>query len=130
MTADSKRDNAKLAVDALGLVYTTDETTKKTTASQEVTARQKLKDATDKAVTNALADCTTTDTALAAKELELARLKNSETVAKHIHELAKDKFDTLASTKEMLKRASDLAAAQSVLANTSYLRTVAHMKVY
>jgi len=32
--------------------------------------------------------------------------------------------------KDLAKRASDHAKAQEVLANTSYLRTVAHMKVY
>lgn len=130
VTADSKRDNAKLAVDALGKAYTDDETNKKTASSQAVVARQALKDATDKSVTNAQADCTTTDNALAAKELELGRLKNNEIVAKHISELAKDKFDNLTSLKDMFKRASDHAAAQKALANTSYLRTVAHMKVY
>ena len=93
-----------MAVDALKKVADDDATAKKTTASQEVDARTKLKDATDKAVTNAQNDVNETTALLAAKNLERARLAKNTVVATHIWELAKDKFDKLTSVKDLLNR--------------------------
>lgn len=122
-----------MKVDALGKAYTDDEAAKKAAdgnASQAVAARQKLKDATDKAVKNAKTDVDDTTAAVAAKNLELARLKNNVIVATHLYELAKDKFDNLTSVKDLAKRNADHTAAQVEISKKAYDRTVAHMKVY
>lgn len=82
-------------MDAAGKVYTDAQTAADTAAQKLVAARQTLKDNTDKAVANAAADCLATDTAITAKEAEIRRLVNNMTVAGHIYDLAKDKFDNL-----------------------------------
>lgn len=79
-------------MDALAKGYTDAQTNADTAAQKEVVARQKLVDDTAKAQKNADADCKRTDDAIAAKKLEIARLTNNVTVAKHISELATDKF--------------------------------------
>lgn len=48
-----------------------------------------------KGVENAELDVKNTTADIAAKEAEIRRLSNNETVAGHIYDLAKDKFDNL-----------------------------------
>lgn len=69
--------------------------TNKDIASAKDTASATLKTMNESAVTNAQKQCTDTDTAIAAKNSEILRLKNNIVIAKHVYELTKDKFDNL-----------------------------------
>lgn len=117
-------------MDALGTAYTTAQTNADTVGQKAVVARQKLKDDTDKAVANAKVDCDRTDAAITVSEAAIRRLKRNWDVAKHLHELATDKFSAITSGKDLAKRAMETAKLQQTLAQTSYDRTVKHMKVY
>lgn len=97
--ANQETDEAKLDLDVLTAAANKAEIDTNTAAAKD--SKSAGYEATsDKAVANAKMDADATDAKIAAKEAEIRRLVNNQTVAGHIYDLAKDKFDNLKAVRD------------------------------
>lgn len=120
---------AKLDMDTIGAAYAKAAVDTNTDAAKDSKSAGYEASST-KAVANAKMDADATDVKIAAKEAEIRRLVNNQTVAGHIYDLAKDKFDNLKAVRDAALAKKNHAEAQQTLAKTSFDRADAKLKVY